>query len=247
MIYFGLRPIIKLFKRGNCQVFGEKGDGKDVLFGNVIARRKGQYISNVDYTHDDRFIPLDLSLLHCGYNTYEDLLLNRVKYYEYPYPEGCDIYLSDTGVYLPSQYNGELNRKYPFLPTFLAVQRHISNGAGFHSNTQALSRPWDKLREQGRRYIRCRGVFKPFMKFGIVIQRITIYSKYQSGVDCVEPCRIRVPILCLDYNARMNAMIYRDKFFNQHGEVKTHYFIYFNKSKHDTHHFKKLFLGGIKK
>lgn len=244
MIYFGLLPIKRLFRRGNCFVFGERGDGKDVLFGNIIARSKKPYISNCDYTHDDRYIPLDFSKLDCGKNTWQDFLNGTIKYYEYPYPLGADIYISDTGVYLPSQYNGELDKKFAYLPTFFSLSRHVGR-CNIHANTQGLSRPWLKLREQGRRYIRCRGVFKPLMKIGIVVQKVTIYSKYESGVACIEPCRITIPLLATP-DARMNAQIYRDKFFNQHGSVKTHFLIYFNKSKHDTHHFEKILKEGKK-
>ena len=45
----GIRKIIKLFENGNVNVTGLRGTGKDVLFSNVIARRKSKYISNVDY------------------------------------------------------------------------------------------------------------------------------------------------------------------------------------------------------
>ena len=83
------------------------------------------------------------------------------------------------------------------------------------------------------------------MKIGLCVHKITIYSKYESGVSCVEPCRVYVPLLASS-EAKMNAQIHKDNFFNQHGEIKTHWFIYRNKSKHDTHHFEKLLKEGKK-
>lgn len=36
--------IVKKFKKHNCCVVGVKGSGKDLVFGNVIARRKKKTI-----------------------------------------------------------------------------------------------------------------------------------------------------------------------------------------------------------
>ena len=43
----------KYFDVGNVAVVGLRGRGKDVLFGNVIARSKHSYVSNLDYTNDN--------------------------------------------------------------------------------------------------------------------------------------------------------------------------------------------------
>ncbi len=239
------KNIVRLFKKRNCLVFGERGDGKDVLMGNVIARRKGPYVSNVDYTHDGRCIKVDFDQLNCGKNTYQNLIDGDIKYYKYPYPLGADIYISDLGIIFPCQYNKELNKRYPFLPTFFALSRQLGE-CNFHGNTQGLGRPWDKIREQSQgSFIRCRGVFKPLMKLGLVVQTVTLYSKYQSALDCVEPCRISVPIFAKP-EVKLNAQLYRDKFYNTYGSVESHLLIYVNRSKHDTHHFRKVFLEGAK-
>lgn len=233
-----------LFEKHNCLVYGERGDGKDVLMGNVIARRKGPYVANMDYTKDGRFIKVDFDALDCGRNTYKNLIDGDINFYEYPYPLGADIYISDLGCYFPCQYNSELNRRYPFLPTFFALSRHLGE-CNFHGNSQDLGRPWDKIREQSKTYIRCRGVNKFLMRFGIVFQKVTLYSKYESAKDCVEPCRIHVPLFA-KRDVKLNAQMHVDKFFNTYGSIKTHYLLYLNKSKHDTHYFRQLFLEGKK-
>lgn len=237
------KKIIKLFDSGNCIVYGEKGSGKDVLTGNVCARRRSKYVSNMDYTQDDRFVKLDFDLLDCGGNTWKDFISGDVKYYDYPYPDGADIIISDVGIYLPCQYNNELNKRYPFLPTFFALERQLSNGGSLHCSTQDLRRPWDKLREQARRYILCLGVFKPLMKIGIVVQKIRIYSLYDSALKQIHPCRVSVPLFA-NADQRLKAQMHRDNFFNTHGEVNQYILVYFNKSKHDTFYFRKLLKGG---
>lgn len=239
------KRVIELFDAGNCIVYGEKGSGKDVLTGNVMARRSQPYVSNLDYTLDDRFVKLDFDLLDCGKNSYVNFLDGHIKFYDYPYPDGSDIIISDVGVYLPCQYNGELNKRYPFLPTFFALQRHLSDGGSLHCTTQDLKRPWDKLREQSRRYILCMGVIKPLIKFGIVVQRIRTYSLYESAVKQISPCRVTVPFLAKREQI-LQAQMHRDNYFNTHGEVNEHLLIYLNKSKHDPFYFRKLLKGGFK-
>lgn len=237
------RKIVSLFEEGNVCVTGLRGTGKDVLTGNVIARRKKDYVSNLDYTSGLNYHKLDFNKIDLGCNTYDNLITGTVHKYVYPYPMGSDIYVSDVGIYLPAQYCNELNKKYPYLSTYMALSRQVSRN-NFHINVQNLPRCYDKIREQSDIYIRCRYVNKFLMRFGIVLQKITIYDKYQSCVDRVEPCRIRVPI-SLNGVVRQNADLYLDKFFNTYGSVKNHWLLYINKSKHDTYYFEKLFKGGI--
>lgn len=235
-----IRKIIRLFEDGNVCVCGLRGTGKDVLMGNVIARRKQPYVSNLNYTNDDKYQVLDFDKINVGKNTYKDLMSGDVKYYAYPYPQGSDIYVSDAGIYLPAQYCNELNKQFPYLPTYFALSRQVSHN-NIHVNVQHLGRVWDKIREQSDIYIRCRFCKVFFGK--IVVQKITLYDKYQSALDRVQPCRISVPMFAKK-EVKQNAELYLDKFYNTYGSVKNRFLIYINKSNHDTYYFEKLFLGG---
>lgn len=255
--------IIRLFEKGNVCVCGLRGAGKDMLTSNVVARRKQPYVSNIDYTQDSNYNVLDFSKIDCGKNSYMDLVRGKVKYYKYPYPSGSDIYISDAGIYLPSQYCNELNRDFKYLPTYFALSRQVSHN-NVHINVQNLNRLWDKCREMSDIYIRCRFckvlfgklIMQLKNKYGdkypivskiplIVLQSVTLYDKYQSAVDRVEPCRIRVPIT-LNKQVRQNAQLYLDKFYNTYGSIRTRLLVYVNKSIYDTFYFEKLFLGGSK-
>lgn len=229
------KSIIKMFRRGNVCVTGLRGRGKDLIIGNVIAREGKKYVSNVDYGVG--YIPIDFNALSCSRNTYDNFIRGNIIPYQYPYPEGVDIFISDAGIYFPAQYCNELNKKYQGLITYMALSRQISAN-NVHFNVQNLNRTWDKFREQSDTYIRCRHCF---YLGGLVIQFITVYDKYQSCVDRVKPCKVHVPLF--NKEARVNAQIYRDKYYNTYGEVKNHILIYFNKSKHDTRYFKKLLRG----
>lgn len=231
------KKFVKLYDMYSVSVSGSKGSGKDLITANVIARRKRPYISNVDYkckyaTH----YPFDYSLLDCGGNTYENFLSGNIIPYEFPYPDFTDLYLSDCGIYFPSQYNGELNKKFREFPTFMALSRQLGN-CYVHTNTQSLNRVWDKIREQNDYFIRCRRSFVLFGK--ICITFLTTYDKADSCLNRVRPCRVTVPMFA-PKNARMQARIYRDTFYNQHGEVKDRVLIYWNKSKYNTRLFKEM-------
>ena len=234
-----LRKIIKMFKKGNVCVTGLRGTGKDVLFGNVISRRKEPYISNLDY--GGNYYELDLKKLDIGSN-YSEFITNSVHYYEFPYPLGTDVYISDVGVYFPSQYTNKLNNQYEGLVYYQALSRQVSHN-NVHINVQNLNRAWDKIREQSDMYIRC--IWCKIL-FGIVFQKVIVYDKYQSCLDRVGVCRVKKPNIFMSKNARLERELYIDKFENSYGKIKSMFLIYKHRSSHDTYYFEKLLKGGKK-
>ena len=233
------KKIIKLFEENCVSVSGMKGTGKDIFFGNVIARRKVPYVSNLNYGYCLEELKLENLDLHNNYKNWNSV---NIIPYNYPYTLGADIYLSDAGIYLPSQYCNQLNKDYEGIISFQALCRQVCGGTRFHFNTQNLNRVWDKIREHSDVYIRCK---KCVVLFGIVFQSITIYDKYESCLSRLNPCRVKVPLLG-DKNAKMQARLYLDNFYNQHGKVSNRLLIYRNKSKHDTWYFGRL-LGTLNK
>lgn len=226
-----MRRIIKLFKKGNVCVTGLVGTGKDMLFANVVARRKKPYISNTDY--GGAYIPFDPSVVNIG-NTYKNFINGNLNRYEYPYPDGVDFYLADCGVYFPAQYCNELNRDFGYIATFMALIRHLGKSS-FHVNCQNLNRIFDKLREQSDQYITCKWCK---VICGIVIQRVIVYERYQSAVDRVPPFALSRPLLNADRVQQWE--IQRNNYLIAHGEVKPMLLIYRNKSKYNTRVFKEM-------
>lgn len=233
------KKILNLFTDGNVSVSGLRGRGKDLLMSNVVIRRQLPYISNIDYGGE--YYPFDYSLLDCGSNTYSNFIDGELNYYKYDYPDGTDVYLSDAGVYFPSQYCNELNRRYPYMAVFQALSRHVGN-CNFHFNAQNLNRVWDKIREQSDIYILCR---RCFYFFGFVIQIVTIYDKYQSCLDRLKPLKIPLPLFA-NREMRLRARIEKEQFRAAHGSIKTKVLIYRNKSDYDSRRFKSLLEGGKK-
>lgn len=225
---------IGLFKNGNVCVTGLRGTGKDMLIANVVKRRKKPYISNVDYTGDALYIPLDMNKFDISENTYKNFISGDIKPYHYPYPDGIDVYLSDVGVYFPSQYCNELNRDYKYFPIYMALSRQLADNS-VHCNVQNLNRAWDKIREQSDTYIYCRWCK---VILGIVFQKVTIYDNYETCLARMKTPKVKVPLF--DKQARMHARIYLDQFKNTHGEIKTRFLIYRNKSNYDTRIFKRI-------
>ena len=233
------KKIIKMFENGNVCVTGMRGKGKDLIIGNVIAHRKKQYVSNLNY-RNEYHNELDFNKIDCQ-NDYKNFINGNINYYEYPYPLGADVYISDCGVYLPSQYCNQLNRDYPNLITYQALSRQISRN-NVHINAQNINRVWDKIREQSDTYIRC---VSCIYLFGLVIQRVIIYDKYESCLNRVNPCRIKVPLF--NKEAKIHARLYLDNFYNQHGKVQSRLLFYFNRSKHNTYQFGEILKKGKKK
>lgn len=229
--------IVKFFVKGNTLVFGLRGRGKDMLFANVVARRKLPYMSNTDY--GGLFIPYDYKAIDCGGNTYDDFIQRRLKRWECPLCDTTDVYLADCGVYFPSQYNNQLDRKYPNLATFMALSRHV-NRSNVHVNCQSLDRIYLKLREQSDVYIRCE-----FCRvFGrLVFQKVTIYDKYESAVNGRHKVRQRVPLFA-NSSAKMQAKIFNQRQREDEGFIRTGWLIYVNRSDYDTRVFKRMLKEG---
>lgn len=227
-----MRKIIKLFEEGNVSVCGLRGKGKDMLTANVVVRRKKPYISNTDYGGDH--IPFVPEVLNCK-NTYRNFLTGKLNRYEYPFDDGVDIYLSDGGVYMPSQYQGELCKEYGHIPVYMAISRHLGD-CNFHYNVQNLNRMWDKIREQSDTYIRCVGCKVLFGK--LVLQNVIIYEKYESAVNRVPPFRLRRPLI---NPSRLQVWeVQKQNYDIAHGSVKPRLLIYINRSNYNTRIFKEM-------
>lgn len=237
----------KTFHKGNVIVTGLRGCGKDMLMANIISRFTKAYISNFDYHCKSKHIELDYNSIDCGGNTYRNLIENNLKYYKYPYPLDTDIYISDAGIYFPSQYCSQLDKEFKFMPMFQALSRQLGHGTNFHANVQNINRLWTKIAEQSDIFIMCNWCKVFFGK--IVIQCITIYDKYDSCLNRVEPFKpLKPPLLTLNSTNRAmykvkNLEMYRN-FLERNGRVKRHLLLYTNKSKYDTYYFDKLFQGG---
>lgn len=236
-----IKKVIKHFEEGNVSVCGMKGRGKDLLFANVAMRRDLPYISNINYGRD--WHRLDYEKLDCGKNTHKDFINGTLKFYEYPYEDGTDIYLSDAGVYFPSQYCNELNKDFREMPIFQALSRHVGN-CSFHTNAQNLNRVWDKIREQSDTYILCRWCI--YIKgLDIVLQKVTIYSDYNSALSRRKPLRLPLPIFA-NKEMKLQRKIQKANYDAQYGEITDGLLFYKNKSNYDDRIFKKMLKRGDK-
>lgn len=229
----------KLFDKHSVSVSGAKGAGKDMLFANVIARRKAKYyISNTDYClKRKKWLKLNLQAFMTG-NNYNNFIRGQLKFYIHKYPDKVDVYLADCGIYFPAQYNGELNRDYKEFPTFMALSRQLGE-CYVHTNCQAPNRVWDKIREQSDRFVQCLWCRVLFGK--IVIQKIRIYERYDSYVSQIQPFRSAGGI---SKDRRNSEFEQRVKYINTHGKINERILIYWNKSRYNTRMFRDLLAGG---
>lgn len=227
---------MKYFKSGNVCVCGLCGRGKDMLFANIILRRKLPYVSNTNYGGQwNKFVPKDFD---CGGNTYKNFLNGDLVPYSYPFDDKVDIYISDCGVYFPSQYCSELNKNYGYFATFMALIRHLGD-CNLHFNVQNLNRVWDKIREQSDIYLMCNWCKVIFGK--IVIQKVTAYEFYESAVRRVPKFRLPKPFI--SPSRRFQWRMAKLNYDVQHGSIRPHLLIYWNRSKYNTRIFKEVLAG----
>lgn len=228
-----MKKIVKLFRAGNVLVTGLRGRGKDMLIANVVIRRKLPYVSNVNYGGEQ--YPLNLNDFDCGRNTYKNFIANKIIPYYFPYPDGTDIYISDAGIYFPSQYCSELNRDYGYFSTFMALSRQLGE-CNVHINVQNLNRCWDKIREQSDIYITCNRCIVLFGKF--VCETVTIYDKYESCLNRVPP--FKPPKVRLNNDRKLTLALTKQNYEQTHGKIQRRRIFFVNKSTYDTRVFKKM-------
>lgn len=231
IIYFkkSNKLIKTAFENSSTYTFGAKGKGKDLLFQKVInLRKKEGYYSNIYY--GGAYNHLSLKQLNVGGNKVNDLILNTITPIEKIYLfEQRDLYISDAGIYLPNYEDNRLNKEYPEMPLFVAVQRHLLL-SNTHINSQAYGRVWKKIREQCDIYIKALKVIKT--PFGL-IGKIRMYDKESAAEADIRPYRKKL--------FKKNSLSESD-FYSTNGNItERFYFISKRAIKYDTRAFKRIF------
>lgn len=224
-IFFGL------FKKGNVIVTGLRGCGKDMAFCLAINHFKKNYISNVVYSSPKKKykqFEFDAKVWELAGNSYKDFVEGSVKKFEYPYPDGLDYYISDAGIYFPSQYQGELVKLYKGSPLFQALSRHIGD-CNVHCNVQNLNRLWDKIREQSDIYVCMKGCHVFFKRFALL--RGCIY-------ETAEACEKR--LVPPHYGLGKEGRNRRVMFETANGRIKSFWFFARIPYRYDDRRFKRL-------
>lgn len=250
-----LKSFIKqYYLNGNVCTVGLRGRGKDMLTANIIALRKAPYISNCNYNCKlAPYIPLQFTKLDIK-NNWRNLVSGNIVPYDYPYPEGCDIYISDASVYFPAQYFVELNKEFQNFSGFQSLSRHLGD-CNIHVNCQNLNRIWDKLREQSDTYVMCNSCFVfprllKFFKSRWVLQVVTCYDNATACENRVKPFK-PLPMPLSNKNGQRELIKAKNEelkraFEEKNGTVKRHLLFYKNKSQYDTRLFKNILKGDKK-
>jgi len=224
------RFIKEKFEDSNIIVFGKKGSGKDLLFQLVINLRKKKHYSNIVYNKKTEIICIDQ--LSVSPNTYELAIQGKFIVVPKIFEESTDAYISDGGIFLPSQYDHQLDRQFPSFPIFYALSRHLYK-SNIHINTQSLTRVWKKIREQADGYFKTAGVinFGPWL-----FLRVRYYDKYETAEANMSPLASRF----MNKYARAEA----DQYLAMHGLIKDMFVFIPKKSIHySTRYFHDVFFG----
>lgn len=231
------RRIVSLFEHGNVIVSGMKGRGKDLLFCIVINARKRNYISNVCYSSPRKkyqHFDADFKVWELAGNDYTDLVTGEVNQYVYPYPDNIDWYISDSGIYFPAQYQGELCKRYKSAPMFQALSRQLGD-CSVHCNVQNMPRVWDKIREQSDIFIRMHRSKVFFGKFCYLCAYV--YSQREACENGIIPPRFGIGKTGKE--ARYNFEI-------SHGKIQKISFLCMLPYKYDSRRFKKILENNCK-
>lgn len=223
----------KQFERCNCIVFGKKGTGKDLLFNKVINLRKRKCYANIPYNEKYAEIK-QIKDFTVAPNTYQDFLNDKVQVVKKLLNENQDFYISDGGIALPSQYQGDLCKLYPSLPIYYALSRHLTN-SNIHINTQNLGRVWDKLREQADGYFKT----KYSLKLGpLIFTKFIYYDEYESAKANILPYKTRMVFIKAESRAN------REEYEALHGEVRSYLICQLVKNvKYDSRYFHSVLYG----
>lgn len=218
-----------LFQEGNVIVFGKKRKGKDLLFQIVINARKRPYLAN--NTYGGKYTHTEIKELSVAPNTYQNFIDGKITKINKTHDDNIDVYISDAGIHLPSQYDSILHKLYPSFPIYYALSGQLYN-QNIHMNTQALDRPWKAIREQADTYIK---VHRKSKIGPLFIVYYTTYDKYTSAKLEMQPMGNRI------FNKYSKAE--QDKFKAENGNIVNRYsFLWQWKIKYDTRHFaKKIF------
>lgn len=197
------------FRRCNVEVFGKKGTGKDLLFSHVIYLRGEKHYANMPYNGLTEV--REVGELSLGGNTFSNVIAGNFEKMPPAFDDGVDFYVSDGGIFLPCQYNTELNKAYPSMPMFFALSRQLYD-MNIHVNVQAPTRLWDKLREQADSFIKVQKC-KDYGAFFVV--HCLCYDDYNLAVKGTLP---------EDNRTSFNAEYRRFKIFKDELEYDTRYF-----------------------
>ncbi len=216
-VFFSHDPVLKTdrmdewlkdtFESSNVMVFGKQRRGKDLIFMHVISLIGRKHYSNI--TYNDLTEVIDLDEINLGDNTIEDCINGTVKRIVPRFEEGGHIYISDGGVFVSNDYDSMLNKKYPTMPMFLALSAQIY-GLHVHINSQAVGRPWKKIRDQAECFIQC---LQTTRKDDCLYIDIVAYDKLRKAEAESDPIMrgvVRVPISEIRYNTRYFRDVFLD-------------------------------------
>lgn len=225
------KRILIAFKSSNVIVTGKQGRAKDVLFSWVINKRKEEHLSNIVYNEYTQKIALkDFELTHNDYKTFISGKVNLETKKDF---ENKDFYISDGGVYLPSQMDSILHKEYKSLPIAYALERQLYN-AHIHVNCQCLERLWKALREQADYYVHMRK--KPLILPHFLVVFTREYDKYESAKQLL------LPLGTLMFNKYSKAQ--KKQYDSTNGFIKDGLIIIPKRIlKYDTREFHKIIFG----
>ncbi len=223
--------LTRQFTYQNVIVFGKKRTGKDLIFQYVINKINKPHYANQSY--GKKTIVESISSLSVAPNTFEDCIDNKFIVVKPLLKAGYNFYVSDGGIFLPSQYNTILNKKYPSFPIYYALSGQIRH-MNIHVNVQNILRLWDKIREQADYYVRAvKTVNLPFY----LAVKVICYEEYEDAINNLKTLKVGF------FGNKFEKALKRVE-NSARGDIRSFWIFVRKKSiKYDTHYFEKVFYG----
>ena len=184
----------------------------DIKEFELIDKKTGKYITYVDFINGNK------------------VRAKKLKHYE-----GLDLILSEAQLSLPNTEHNILDKKYPWLPVFIALAGHLYN-MNIIINSQEFNRPWVKLRNQQDLYIRSLKTI-PYRKGFVarivpyipilrkyLITKIRIYEDKESAENNILPFNAKSIITDSTKDVIMsNAQATKEQFIATNGLIKEYW------------------------
>lgn len=255
----------KVLKNNNVHIFGFRRTGKDLTTQNYIKWRfaskfkkivKREKLLPQDYKTYFNKYPLYLSLTDYGYggkvvDIKEFELRNKIsgKYVTYDdfingYPiqcdkkaeyEGLDLIISEAQLGLPNTEHNTLDKRYPWLPVFIALAGHLYN-MNIIINSQEFERPWIKIRNQQDFYVRAIKTFpyrkgfiariSPYLPFfrKYLITKVRIYEQRASAENNILPFNAKTIITESGKDVMLTSgQATKEQFIATNGVIRDYY------------------------
>lgn len=227
---------------------------------NAYFHKHPLYLSTINYGFGCRIVSIDEFTLFNKKSgkvlTYQDFIDNvPIRCKKFPLYEGLDLILPEAQLYLPNTEFNTLDKKYPWLPVFIALSRHLYN-MNILINSQEYIRPWVKIRGQqdfyvralctygSGRFMRLISPYLPFFRSHLIV-KVRTFEEQKSAENNMLPFEGKGAINEISKNAYISSgQATKEVYEASNGVIRDVYLLVKKKDiVYDSRYFHKVIFG----